>query len=99
MRIYKSTMEQKDNFYVWLRTGMVLLMTVAFMMSLMAGEVTAVTPVQLTTANRDQYGAYFNDNYAPQWGDESCISGCVATVMAEVMRYHKWPLVGRGSHY
>lgn len=63
-----------------------------------APAVTAVTPVLLTTANWDQFGAYFNDNYAPQWEGESCISGCVATAMAEVMQYHKWPLTGRGYH-
>ena len=63
-----------------------------------APAVTAVTPILLTTANWYQTGAYFNDNYAPKWGGESCISGCVATAMAEVMQYHQWPLAGRGSH-
>lgn len=63
-----------------------------------APAVTDVTPILLITAEWDQDGAYFNDYYAPQWRGESCISGCVATAMAEVMQYHKWPLVGRGSH-
>ncbi|MEI8085792.1 MAG: C10 family peptidase [Paludibacter sp.] len=26
-----------------------------------------------------------------------CVSGCVATGMAQVMKYHAWPMMGRGS--
>lgn len=28
----------------------------------------------------------------------TCATGCVATAMAEVMFYHKWPVKGKGSH-
>ena len=38
--IYSSTMKQKVICYGWLRMGLVLLMTVASVMSLMAREVT-----------------------------------------------------------
>ena len=27
-----------------------------------------------------------------------CVTGCVATAMAQVMRYHQWPLQGTGQH-
>lgn len=29
---------------------------------------------------------------------DRCVTGCVATAMAQVMYYHKWPAVGTGSH-
>ncbi len=29
---------------------------------------------------------------------EKTVTGCVATAMAQIMRYHKWPLHGIGSH-
>ena len=29
---------------------------------------------------------------------DGCPTGCVATAMAQIMRYHRWPAVGRGSH-
>ena len=61
-------------------------------------QVTATTPILLTTANWDQDGAYFNDTYAPKYEGESCYSGCVATAMAEVMQYHRHPQRGRGSY-
>ena len=27
-----------------------------------------------------------------------CVTGCVATAMAQIMYYHKWPITGTGSH-
>lgn len=27
-----------------------------------------------------------------------CVTGCVATALAQVLRFHKWPDVGQGSH-
>ena len=29
---------------------------------------------------------------------EQCLTGCVATAMAQVMKYHEWPEEGNGSH-
>lgn len=29
---------------------------------------------------------------------EPCITGCVATAMAQIMNYHKWPMQGTGTH-
>lgn len=31
-------------------------------------------------------------------GQERCIIGCVATAMAQIMRYHRWPEKGSGSN-
>lgn len=35
-------------------------------------------------------GAPFNDGY-PKVNGSTCITGCVATAMAQIMYYHKWP--------
>lgn len=52
----------------------------------------------LETANFDQSGYSFNDNYAPVIDGETCVSGCVATAMAIVMKYHEWPLRNSGKY-
>ncbi|MDD4638092.1 MAG: C10 family peptidase, partial [Bacteroidales bacterium] len=33
----------------------------------------------------------------PNTDSAQCITGCVATAMAQVMRYHQWPITGIGS--
>lgn len=33
----------------------------------------------------------------PEYNGERCLSGCVATAMAQVMKYHNWPLQGKGE--
>ena len=33
----------------------------------------------------------------PQYGDAYCVSGCVATAMAQVMAYHQYPDYGQGG--
>lgn len=33
----------------------------------------------------------------PEYNGEKCLSGCVATAMAQVMKYHNWPPQGTGS--
>ncbi|MGM9804807.1 MAG: C10 family peptidase [Muribaculaceae bacterium] len=60
------------------------------------------TPVRrsippLVTARWNQ-GAPYNDQ-CPKYDDtRNCVTGCVATAMAQVMYYHKWPAVGTGSN-
>ncbi len=49
--------------------------------------------VLLKTANWGQDAPYNLD--CP----ENCVTGCVATAMAIVMKYHGWPKRGRGSNY
>ena len=36
------------------------------------------------------------NNMCPKIGDERCMTGCVATAMAQVMKYWEWPLRGNG---
>ncbi len=36
----------------------------------------------------------------PKIGDENCVTGCVATAMAQIVKYHGYPTVGNGlNHY
>ncbi|MDO4691790.1 MAG: thiol protease/hemagglutinin PrtT [Porphyromonadaceae bacterium] len=39
----------------------------------------------------------FNDQ-APKIGQERTVTGCVATAIAQVMYYHKWPTQGKGEY-
>ena len=42
---------------------------------------------------------YPYNNLCPQFNAEQrCVTGCVATAMAQVMYYHQWPVHGRGSN-
>jgi hypothetical protein len=38
---------------------------------------------------------YFN--FCPTLGGNHCITGCVATAVAQIMYHHKWPLQGKGQ--
>lgn len=40
--------------------------------------------------------APFN-NDCPKANSKQCLTGCVATAMAQIMYYYKWPIVGRGQ--
>lgn len=55
---------------------------------------TAIAPLLTTTWNQD---APFN-NQTIIIGSEQAVTGCVATSMAQVMKYHQWPVTGTGSH-
>lgn len=50
---------------------------------------------QLTTLWNQ--GSPYNQD-CPKVGTASTYSGCVATAMAQVMKYHNWPPKGTGSH-
>lgn len=60
--------------------------------------VSDVTPILLRTPNWDQSDPFFNSTYAPTYRGYSCLSGCVATAMAEVMQYWQWPVKCMGSN-
>lgn len=42
-------------------------------------------------------GSPYNQ-YCPTVSGSRSVTGCVATAMAQIMRYHRWPEVGTGSH-
>lgn len=54
----------------------------------------AISPMTVTKWNQD---APYNDD-CPQIGDRHCYTGCVATALAQIMKYHEYPSRGSGSH-
>lgn len=50
----------------------------------------------LLTCNWNQSAPY--NNNCPVYNGSRCVTGCVATAMAQIMYYHKWPKQGKGSH-
>lgn len=59
-------------------------------------HIESVTAEPLLKTRWGQGAPYGND--CPLLGDSRCKVGCVATAMAQIMRYYKWPANGRGSH-
>ena len=51
-----------------------------------------VTPLLSTTWNQD----YPYNMLCPVSGGINCVTGCVATAMAQVLAYYQWPVSGRG---
>lgn len=54
---------------------------------------TAIAPLLTTKWGQ---GSPYNLN-CPSVSGTRCPTGCVATAMAQIMRYHQWPAQGRGS--
>jgi len=55
---------------------------------------TAVEP--LITTQWNQLAPYWNkiplyDGADPDWQGKNCLTGCVATAMAQIMKFHEWP--------
>ncbi len=57
------------------------------------GSAKAIT--RLTTSKWDQ--SYPYNNMAPMLQGERCVTGCVATAMAQIMYYWKYPKRGKGT--
>ncbi len=53
----------------------------------------AIAPLCMTSWGQ---GEPFNLE-CPKYNGERCLSGCVATAMAQVMKYHNWPSQGKGE--
>lgn len=53
----------------------------------------AIAPMVATRWNQD---APFNDQ-CPEINGARAVTGCVATALAQVMKYHEWPAAGTGS--
>lgn len=53
----------------------------------------AIPPLCMTSWGQ---GEPFNLE-CPEYNGERCLSGCVATAMAQVMKYHNWPPQGKGE--
>lgn len=51
----------------------------------------------LVKSQWDQMAPY--NNNCPTIGGEHCLTGCVATAMAQILYYHKWPERSKGGKY
>lgn len=49
----------------------------------------------LCSSQWGQGAPFYND--CPKANSKPCVTGCVATAMAQIMYYYKWPVVGRGQ--
>lgn len=38
------------------------------------------------------------NNFCPMGDGDRCVVGCMATAVAQIMKYHEWPVMGRYSH-
>lgn len=61
--------------------------------TLPAGVKPSVSKLLATTW--DQESPYYN--LCPTVGGRHCLTGCVATAMAQVMRYYRWPVSSQGT--
>lgn len=59
-----------------------------------AGKTTAVTPLLTTTWNQDPY----YNGLCPIASGDQAVTGCVATAMAQIMKFWNWPKIGCGNH-
>lgn len=53
-----------------------------------------IAPLTTTRWNQDLPYSY----YCPMAGEKRCYTGCVATALAQIMKYHNYPPKGAGSH-
>ena len=53
----------------------------------------------LLTTQWDQGYPYYKQcpQKKTQWSNDRCQTGCVATAMAQIMKYHQWPHQGQGT--
>ena len=60
----------------------------------------SVTPIEPLLSTKWGQGDKYSNTYwmqCPQYSGDNCFSGCVATAMAQVMAYHKYPDNGQGG--
>jgi len=64
-----------------------------------ARRVAPVAPLLKTQWSQEEPYNNYCPTYVSSSGDTlRSVTGCVATAVAQVMNYYKWPAVGRGSH-
>lgn len=60
-----------------------------------SGMAETVSPL-LGNINFNQDAPYYN--MCPEYNGQRCVTGCVATAIASIMKYHEYPVKGIGSH-
>lgn len=53
-------------------------------------------PIATLCSTRWNQSEPYNDQ-CPDQNGQHCVTGCVATAMAQVMKYHNWPEIGEGD--
>ena len=92
-----------ENFKAWLDELAQLVSelesTPGAVLSTSAGATTSISPL-LGETKWNQSAPYNNmcPTYVKAGETKRSVTGCVATAMAQVMYYHKWPLHGTGSN-
>ncbi|MGM9804242.1 MAG: thiol protease/hemagglutinin PrtT [Muribaculaceae bacterium] len=95
MRYMLDEYTNEINFAIEHSQDVVTPSSVAFAATEMTNERTAVPPLLTTKWNQS---SPFNGK-CPMYDEESrCVTGCVATAMAQVMNYFEWPKTGQGSN-
>lgn len=59
-----------------------------------AAKTTSVAPMLTTLWDQS---TYYNAS-CPGSGSSKAVTGCVATAMAQLMKFHNWPVMGTGMH-
>ncbi|MBD5285376.1 MAG: T9SS type A sorting domain-containing protein [Bacteroides sp.] len=88
-----------DNMREWLKSYQrqieaIIASGVVATQSRAAASRASIAPMVTTRWN--QSSPYNND--CPMDGNNRSVTGCVATAMAQVMKYHNWPVKGAGSN-
>ena len=60
------------------------------------GNVTTIIVRPFVTTKWNQFEPF--NRMTPVDNGQNCLTGCVATAMAQVMKYYEWPERGEGSH-
>lgn len=63
-----------------------------------SGRPTRSSIAPLCKTQWNQSAPYNNECPLDPRNNQRCVTGCVATAMAQVMKYHNWPEKGTGSH-
>lgn len=59
----------------------------------------SVTPMVTCVWDQDEPYNNMCPTYTSNGTTKRALTGCVATAMAQIMYYHRWPVQGTGSHY
>ncbi len=83
----------------WLQCYVEELEALSTQESAVRGQQSALKAVEPLMTSKWNQGSPYN-SLAPYYNDNGgqCVTGCVATAMAQVMYYHKYPAQGTGSH-
>ncbi len=94
---YTSAEDLPDNMRSWLQQyEQGIAAAIRYDVQLpMAASASSASVAPMLTSKWGQWAPY---NKQCVVAGEKCNSGCVAVAMAQIMRYHQWPVTGTGAH-